>query len=394
MLSGYRSLFAAPRGRIALASLSARLAMAAVFLPLVLLANKISGSFAFAGVTVAAFMVPAAALAPVRGRLVDRAPGRILAVMTLVHGLALGTVSVASSRGGLAVAAAIAGASSPPLAGAMRACWRAWLGTGPELRRAYALEASAQDGLAVAGPLLAGAGIAVLSPATVMVVLGAIVLAGGLAFSAGVQLGEDLERTSGWGPLRSGGLRTLILSVLLADAGLGLVEIGLPAFSIRHGAPGAAGALLAVLAGGSVAGGLTVGARDWSAPAGRRYLVATAASIVTLAPLAAAGSFAALVPLLLFAGLPFAVQWSALSALIDGLVPAGALTEAYTWLTTANAAGLALGTIVGGALISSGNDATMALLAAPAAAAAATLVALLRRTSLGEAAPRLSGERA
>ena len=61
MLSVYRPLFAAPRGRIVFASLSARLAMAAVFLPLVLLAHELSGSFAFAGAAVAAFMVPAAA---------------------------------------------------------------------------------------------------------------------------------------------------------------------------------------------------------------------------------------------------------------------------------------------------------------------------------------------
>jgi len=218
-----------------------------------------------------------------------------------------------------------------------------------------------------------------------------VVLAGGLPFSVAVRLGERIESTSGWGPLRSGGLRTLILSVLLADAALGLVEIGLPAFAVRHGAPGAAGALLGVLAGGSVVGGLVVGARDWSASAGRRYLVAMGASVVTLAPLAAAGSFAALVPLLLIAGLPFAVQWSALSGLIDGLVPAGALTEAYTWLTTANAAGLALGTVVGGALISTRNDAMAALLAAPAVAAGATLVALARRASLAETGPSLSG---
>jgi len=311
--------------------------------------------------------------------------------MTLVHGLALATVSLASSRGGLAVAAAIAGITSPPLAGAMRACWRSWLGGGRQLRRAYAFEASAQDALAVAGPLLSGAAIAIFSPKTAMVVLGAVVLAGGLPFSVAVRRGERIESTSGWGPLRSGGLRTLILSVLLADAALGLVEIGLPAFAVRHGAPGAAGALLGVLAGGSVVGGLVVGARDWSASAGRRYLVAMGASVVTLAPLAAAGSFAALVPLLLIAGLPFAVQWSALSGLIDGLVPAGALTEAYTWLTTANAAGLALGTVVGGALISTRNDAMAALLAAPAVAAGATLVALARRASLAETGPSLSG---
>jgi predicted MFS family arabinose efflux permease len=220
------------------------------------------------------------------------------------------------------------------------------------------------------------------------------VLAGGLLFSVWLEPLAGLGVTTGWGPLGSGGLRTLILSVLLADAALGLVELGIPAFAVKHGSPGLAGVMLALLAGGSVIGGLSVGARDWKASPGRRYLVAVAASVLTLSPLAAAGSFATLAPLLVIAGLPFAVQWAALSLLIDRLVPAAAMTEAYTWMTTANATGLALGSVLGGALIPANNDPTVALLAAPAMAAAGTLVALARRASLRGTSPSLSGERA
>jgi hypothetical protein len=315
-------------------------------------------------------------------------------LMTIAHALALATLPLAASRVGLLVAGALAGATAPPLAGATRACWRSWLADDPLLPRAYALDASAQDALVVVGPLLAGAGIALFDPGTVIGILAALVLAGGLLFTLWLEPAAGVEVTTGWGPLGSGGLRTLILSVLLADAALGLVEMGVPAFAVRQGSPGLAGVMFALLAGGSVLGGLTVGARDWRASPGRRYLLAIAASVVTLAPLAAAGSFLGLGALLVVAGLPFAVQWSALSLLIDRLVPATATTEAYTWMTTANGAGLALGSVLGGLLIPADNDPTAALLAAPALAAAGTVVALSRRASLRATGPSLSGERA
>ncbi|HEV3229921.1 MAG TPA: MFS transporter [Solirubrobacteraceae bacterium] len=397
MLSAYRPLFAVPHARaMVLASFTARLAMSSFLLPLVLLAHQKAGSFAFAGVAVAAFGVPAAVLAPVRGRLVDRGPRRMLALMTLAHALALFTLPLAASQVGLVVAAALAGASSPPLAGATRACWRSWLADDPLLLpRAYAFDASAQDGLVVAGPLLAGAGIALLDPEAVIEILAGLVLTGGLLFSSRVEpVAARVKGTRGWGPVGSAGLRTLILSVLLADAALGLVELGVPAFAVRHGSPGVAGVMLALLAGGSVIGGFSAGARDWKASPGRRYVLAVGACALTLSPLAAAGSFATLAPLLVLAGLPFAVQWSALSLLIDRLVPASATTEAYTWMTTANAAGLALGSVLGGALIPADNDPTLPLLAAPIVAVAGTLVALARRASLTEPTPGLTGERA
>jgi MFS family permease len=394
MLSAYRPLFALPHARgVVVASLTARLAMSSFLLPLVLLAHQKGGSFAFAGAAVAAFSVPAAVLAPVRGRLVDRGPRRMLMLMTIAHALALATLPLAASRGGLLVASALAGATSPPLAGATRACWRSWLRDDPLLPRAYAFDASAQDAMVVAGPLLAGAGIAIFDPSVVIGILAALVLVGGLLFTLWLEPAPGVEVTTGWGPLGSGGLRTLILSVLLADAALGLVEMGIPAFAVRHGSPGLAGVMLALLAGGSVVGGLTVGARDWRVSPGRRYLLAVAASVVTLGPLAAAGSFAGLGALLVLAGLPFAVQWSALSLLIDRLVPASATTEAYTWMTTANAAGLALGSVLGGLLIPADNDPTGALLAAPVMAAVGTAVALGRRASLRAPGPALSPER-
>jgi hypothetical protein len=85
--------------------------------------------------------------------------------------------------------------------------------------------------------------------------------------------------------------------------------------------------------------------------------------------------------LLLLAGMPFTAQWAARSLALDGVTPAGRAAEAYNWLATANAAGVALGGVIAGVAIeTAGVDA--AFLAGAGATALAAGVVVAGRTWL------------
>ena len=60
------------------------------------------------------------------------------------------------------------------------------------------------------------------------------------------------------GALASPGVRTLVYTSLPAGVGIGILEVGIPAFSREEGAAAAAGVLLAIWSVGSGIGGLLV----------------------------------------------------------------------------------------------------------------------------------------
>src|SRR5207237_2852937 len=106
----------------------------------------------------------------------------------------------------------------------------------------------------------------------------AALLAGGgtLAFTATrasrAWHGRQQPRTVGRaGALASPGLRTLALAGIGFGLAMGMVEVSVPAFTDRVGAPrAAAGLVLAAFSLGSVLGGLAYGARAWPGSAAGR----------------------------------------------------------------------------------------------------------------------------
>jgi hypothetical protein len=82
--------------------------------------------------------------------------------------------------------------------------------------------------------------------------------------------------------------------------------------------------------------------------------------------------------LLLLAGAPSAAQWATASVALDGVTPTGQGAEAATWLSSANAAGIALGGVVAGGLVERQGP-SAAFVGAAALAIAAAVVVLVRR---------------
>jgi predicted MFS family arabinose efflux permease len=322
----------------------------------------------------------------VRGHAVDRRGARAaLLPCGGVHVLCLVGLPFAGRAGSapsIVGLAAVAGLSVPPLVPAMRVEWQRLLGRGdPRLSQAYAFEAVAQITLFVIGPLVAGLGVTVIGAGATLAASGILVLVGTGAFAwlARDQRGSRARDGSLLGPIRRAGVRRLVLVCALADSALGVVDVAVPAFAQARGQPGAAGVLLALFSGSSVVGGTLYGARSWSAPPERRLTVLMGIAALALAPLALADSLLVLAAGLVLAGAPAAAQWATSSLAIDRIAPTEGAAEAYTWLSTANAVGVAAGAALAGVVLEAAGTSAAFLAGTAALAGAAALTLALRR---------------
>jgi predicted MFS family arabinose efflux permease len=103
--------------------------------------------------------------------------------------------------------------------------------------------------------------------------------------------------------------------------------------------------------------------------------------VAGIALLAVASGLVQLGAGMVLAGLGIAPAIACLYLLVDRLAPAGTVTEAFTWVTTAFATGFALGNALGGTLVQRvGTD--RAFLVAAAGVAAAALLTRARRPTL------------
>ena len=400
MRTAYAPLFrSASARRLVAASLLSRLSFSGIFLlPLVLLAHAATGSYAVSGFALAAHAACFAVSGPPRGRIIDRHGARTaLPPFVVVNAATIAALPpAAGARAGwlLVALAGLAGLSIPPVGAAMRLEWQRLLGRGDErLTQAYAFEAASQVALFVVGPLSAGVAVAALGIGATLEISAFMAAIAGLAFAleAGAEPPPDKAHCGRLGPIRLPGVFTLVLAAALVDTGLGAVELTVTAFAQQHGESGAAGALLSVFAASSVLGGTFYGSRSWrSAPASRLALLACVGAAALL-PLALAHSLFALACLLVVAGLPTTAQWAASSHALDTVAPPGGAAEAYTWLSTANGAGFAIGGLMAGTAVELAGTAAAFVTAAGLVAAAAIVLIARRRTV---PAPESPGARA
>jgi predicted MFS family arabinose efflux permease len=387
LLGRYGPLFTSARARRLVAtSVSARFAVGMLALPLILTVRDATGSYAAAGLVSGAWSVGVAVGSPLRGRLVDRRGSRrALPPLALVSAGALAAlplVGETESVWALAPLAALSGLSMPPFVASMRVEWQGLLGEGhSRLTQAYAFESSLQVAMFVIGPLVAAAAVALVGPGATLAAAAALMLAGALAFASQAVVEPARDKVPGRSPIRLPGVLTLVLATLLADTALGVADVTLIAFADVQGSPEIGGVLIALFAGGSVVGGLTFGARTWPGSPSRQLATITAAASLAMAPLALADSLLAAAPLALLAGVPGAAQWAAASLTLDRASGGSAGAEAYTWLSTANAVGIAVGSTVAGALVEASGP-SLAFLAGCAATAAAAAFLIARRATI------------
>ncbi|MDO8210493.1 MFS transporter [Conexibacter sp. CPCC 206217] len=372
-------------------------ANASLGLAIVLLVQRAGGSFAVAGGAVAALSLGAGALAPVRGRLVDRHGGRALLAFAVVQSAALLILLIGALAGSPALlailAAAGAGAAAPPLIAAARARWPRVAGD-RLIRTAHALNALLGDLASVLGPAAVGGFALLWGPAAAFGVVGVCPLAAA-GLIARVGGGAGRVRSPGDGschgaaresPARCSVLRGNpgMLTVLGCDALLGVllgaVEVVGPAFAGSEGSTALAAVPLAAFAAGSVVSSLWSGRRGRAGTPQRRFLAGFALLAIVLPLCACARSVAALATVLAAGGAGYGLLNVALLELLDELVEPARAVEAFTWLTTAQGAGIALGASVAGALATTSPDRALTVIALVAPLGA--LLAFARRGTL------------
>jgi MFS family permease len=349
--------------RLTIAIASAWLSFGTVGLLLLLSVRLESGSYRAASFAVAAFSVGSGLLAPVRGRLVDRyGPA---ALMFFALGYSAGLLGVRVSERTSApiwvadVCAGFAGASAPPLIAFLRKRWSEVVE--PEVVRAgYAITSMIGDGALVGGPVVAAALVYWSQDVAFAICIAPVVWSGLYARHAASpaagtarvlsapETRGDPERRISW---------TLFAPVVLVSVGIGGVfgtsEVAVPIASAHSGHAHLAGLLLAAFGLGSIGGAAVAGHSVAPPNTQRRFLLSSAGLGVGVAALALAPSLVVLALLLTAAGACLGPANVFLYELVDVVVPLTRATEAMTWITTAQAAGTAIGSILTGLLATS-----------------------------------------
>ncbi|MCT9010939.1 MFS transporter [Streptomyces rhizosphaerihabitans] len=375
---------------------AARQPFAMLTISIVLLVQHTTGSYGAAGAVAAVTGVSMALFAPFTGRLADRHGQRaVLLPGVLVHtvaGFSLTALALAGAPLWALFAAAVpTGASVPQVGPMVRARWGVKLQGSPLMSTAAAFESVTDELTFVFGPLLATALCTAVDPAAGLLTEASLTLIGGLLFAAQKSTQPSVAlaghaRVEHGSALRIPGVRVLIMTFLGIGSVFGGMQVSLAAYSESIGEPGLNGVLYGVFAAGNMLSGIVCGAIAWKVAPQRRLVLGYAALALAASGLWAANSVIALAGLGLVVGMCIAPTLITGYTLVESLVPQGARTEAFTWLTGAVALGQAAAVTVAGQLEDRLWDGAGFLVPmAGTALALATLVAL--RSRLATQAP-------
>lgn len=368
MRNPYRQLFAisGARGFVA-AGLVGRLPISMLGIGTVLLVQSATGSYGLAGAVAASAAIAGSLSAPTVGRWIDRlGQARVLMPSLLVHAVGVVGLLVAVVRSApswtLFAAAAITGAGLPPVSSCVRARWATVAPDAARLHAAYSLESVLDEVVFVVGPVLVTLLATAISP---VVALASTLVFSGTGVSAfaaqrGTEptpAGRPTTRRSveGRSAIRLPGLRVVATAFVGLGAVFGALEVSMVAFAGEAGSRGLAGPLLAVLSAASLVAGLAYGARSWRAPLHQRFVTALLVLAVGVVPLVLAGTVAWMVVAAGLGGLAVSPALISGYGLVERLVPARALTEGLTWVSTSVGVGIAVGSSGAGRLVDLGG---------------------------------------
>ena len=354
-----------------------RLPMSMMGLGTVLLVQSSTGSYGVAGAVAACLAIASSSAAPLVGRWIDRlGQARVLLPSLAVHTVGLLTLLAAAHwrtpRWSLFAAATITGIAIPPVSSCVRARWALVAPDTARLQVAYALESVLDEVIFIVGPVLVTLLATAASPAVAVASTLAFVATGVLTFAA--QRGTEpapsarpaADRVATAGPADDSGnradrrrrsaigvpgVRVVVTAFVALGAVFGALGVSMVAFAGEQGARGAAGPLLAVLAGASMCAGVVYGARGWRAPLHRRFAVALGLLAVGVVPLAIVDSVPLMAAAAVLAGLAVSPSLISGYGLVERLSPSGALTEGLTWVSTAVGLGIAIGSSASGQLV-------------------------------------------
>jgi MFS family permease len=341
-----------------IAAAPARIGIAMTGLGIVWLVHGATGSYAAAGTVTGGFAVAEAVGGPQVARLIDRfGQTRMLPISLSVHATAavllIGLTTASCPLWLLVVGGVLAGGSLPQIGAQTAARWSAALRGSPVLSSAFALE-SLSTGLAfLVGPALIGTVSSMMSPVAGSGLATALVIGGGFALVLQRSTAPPPERHRKEGHARL--LLPEFLTLVGASIGVGLffgaMQISVTACAIDLGAAELAGPLYSVTSLVAMAAGLLYGARRWRTPATTQFVAALGLLCLTCLPLLAVQSLAMLALALALPGLALAPYMVLSSVLAESRVEATVLTQAFTWLNSGSAAGIAVGAALTGRVV-------------------------------------------
>lgn len=345
----------------------ARLPMSMVGIGAVLMVQGLYDSYAMAGRVAAVLGLARAFLAPQIGRWVDRHGQRtVLLPALLVSVVGLGGLITAAVLGApewvLWPFAVLAGGSQGSYGSMVRARWNSTLDDPRRLHTAYSLESSIDELVYIVGPVLATTLATAVAAPSALVVAGIAAVVGGLLFVVQRATEPPVVVPDAATPHRPvilvPGMPVMVLVFVAMGMIFGSMEVVTVAFAEELGSKGMSGVVLAVFALGSMLAGLAYGARHFTSPASRRFVIGMAALGPGVSLFLLAESLWVLAAAMFVAGLACAPTIITGNGLVQDMVGRHQLTEALTWVGTSIGIGASLGASVAGARVdAAGADA-------------------------------------
>jgi hypothetical protein len=166
------------------------------------------------------------------------------------------------------------------------------------------------------------------------------------------------------------------------------MQVAVTGTAVAQGATALAGPIYSVMSAASLAAGLLYGMREWRAPATHHLVAALGGLAAGSVPLLFVSSPAPLAIALIAPGLALAPALILSSVLTQATVERGALTQAFTWLTSTSAAGSAAANATAGIVLERNGGAWgFAVAIAGATTAALAGATLLRHAHRPEPSP-------
>jgi len=355
------------------AQLTARLPSGMLSLGFLLHIEKTTGSYAAAGLVLAALSVGQAISGPLTSRLMGILGMRpVLIVTTAACSLAILEIAVVEQPVPLAMLVALgAGLTYPPVQPAVRTIYPKMVNS-RQLTPLFSLDASAQELIWVGGPVVVTIVSTQVGTLWGIVLSVTLLLVGGVWFISSPELGRvripRSKRRFGVVLTKPTVLLSTVVGFLLIGA-CAAIEAGVVATFGHDGAE--AGIVLAIWSIGSLAGGLAFGhvpIGPWALA--RRMVLVTAG----LAAAAFMLDFWWLSVTLVISGLGLAPALAVMFAMTSASVKFSDTAEAYGWIGTGQLIGAAMGSAAAGFLIDDRGP-VGAFLAAVALAAVGTVAA-------------------
>jgi len=333
--------------RIISAQLTARLPSGMISLAYLLHIERLFDSYGLAGLVLAATSLGQALAGPLTSRLMGRLGMRpVIAVTIAVSALSMAGIAFMVMPIGWYIAVGfIGGLSTPPIQPAVRTIYPTMV-NGRQLTPLFSLDASAQEVIWIAGPVVTTFLATQISTQLAIIVAGVFLIGGGIWFLSCREVGAvsipPSKNKMGVVLRKPPVLLATVVGFLLVGSAAAVEVAVVSVFG--HSGP-EAGIVLAIWAVGSIIGGLALGGVQigpWA------LSVRMAVVFVGMALAGLILDFWWIAGALLIAGAGIAPALAVMFAIVSSSVKFSDTAEAYGWMGSGQLIGAALGSAVAG----------------------------------------------